>query len=111
MIYGPTELNADVKRYLELDEQRRKIEAEQAEIKHRLRDLGSGEHEAPCGVKVSVTPQRRFNAERARAVLPSDLFSMCQATVVDTKTAKSVLPPALYESCMIESGVARVVLT
>lgn len=108
--YPPEALDKDVRRYLELDELAKDIAIEQATIKTRLRGLGDGNWEAPCGVHVSVTPQRRFNAEHAVTVIPADLLPMVQSTVVDGKKVKALLPPALYEACQVESGDPRVVI-
>lgn len=108
--YPPEALDRDVKRYLELDELAKDIAVEQATIKTRLRALGDGSHQAPCGVSVSVTPQRRFNAEHAMDVIPADLLPMVQTTVVDGKKVKALLPPALYEACQVETGDPRVVI-
>jgi hypothetical protein len=61
------QLDADVKRYLELDAVRADIAIEMDAIKARLRDGGT--QLAPCGVKVTVTPNRRFSAEKAAEVI------------------------------------------
>jgi hypothetical protein len=103
-----TQLDADVKRYLELDAIKADMQIEQDAIKARLRDLGAGVHHAPCGVNVSVTPNRRFNADKATEVLPPALLEQIQTLSVDTKKAKAVLPPAAYETCMTEVGEPRV---
>lgn len=106
----PTQLDNDVKRYLELDALKADVEIEQATIKGRLRDLGSGVHHAPCGVNVSVTPNRRFNADRAAELVPGPLLEQIQSVVVDSKKAKAILPPAAYDACMAEVGDPRVVI-
>lgn len=109
--YTPEALDADVKRYLELDERRKDIEAEQAVIKARIRGLGVGHHDAPCGVGVNISPNRRFDPKQAEQVLPPELLALCRATVVDSRKAKSALPPALYDTCMREVGDPRVVIS
>lgn len=105
-----TQLDADVKRYLELDALKADIETEQGIIKERLRDLGNGAHVAPCGVSVSVSPNRRFNADKAADVVPPVLLEQIQSLSIDTKKAKALLPPAVYDLCMVEVGQARVSL-
>lgn len=103
-----TQLDQDVKRYLELDAIKADMQLEQDAIKARLRDLGAGVHHAPCGVNVSVTPNRRFNSDRALEVVPPALLEQIQSVVVDTKKAKAILPPAAYDACMTEVGDPRV---
>lgn len=106
----PTQLDTDVKRYLELDAIRADIEIEQNSIKERLRALGAGVHQAPCGVAVSVTPTRRFDAAKAEQIIPPNLLEQVQSLVIDSKKAKAVLPPAAYEACQSEVGSARVTI-
>lgn len=108
--YPPAALDRDVKRYLELDELAKDIASEQAGIKAQLRSLGEGNWEAPCGVQVLVTPQRRFNPEHAQTVIPADLLPLVQSTVIDSKKVRALLPPALYEACQVESGDLKVTI-
>lgn len=108
--YTTEALDADVKRFLELDERRKDIEAEQATIKARIRALGVGHYDAPCGVGVTVSPNRRFDPKVAEEVIPDQLLALCRVTVVDSKAAKRALPPAIYEQCMKPVGEPRVVL-
>lgn len=103
---NPEQLDADVKRYLELDAHRADITIEMDAIKARLRDGGT--QLAPCGVKVTVTPNRRFSAELAAEVIPEALLPLCQETVISSAKAKAALPPAIYEAAMIEVGDKRV---
>ena len=109
-VTDPTQLDNTVKRYLELDAMKADIEIEQASLKAWLRELGTGAYVAPCGVKVSVTPNRRFNADKALEVIPSALLPLCQKTVIDSARAKAALPPAIYETAMIEVGEPRVLV-
>lgn len=106
-----TQLDTDVQRFLELDARKHEIEAEQAEIKERIRALGIGSHSA-AGMTINVTPNRRFNADHAAKVLPESLAALCikTTTAIDAGLAKENLPPAVYESCMVEVGQPRVVV-
>lgn len=108
--YTTAALDGDVRRFLELDERRKDIEAEQAIIKARIRALGVGHYDAPCGVGVTVSPNRRFDPGLAEQVIPDELLTLCRVTVVDSKAAKRALPPAVYEQCMKPVGDPRVVL-
>lgn len=108
--YTAEALDADVKRYLELDERRKEIEMEQAAIKTRIRGLGLGHHDAPCGVGISISPNRRFDPKLAEQVLPPVMLELCRVEVVDAKKAKANLPPTAYEACMKTAGEPRVSL-
>ena len=95
--------------YLDLKERAAVIDDRIKQIVAELRDnLGAGRHTAGDHT-VTVTPQRRFNPDRAAEVLAgSPLLEACQETVVTSARAKQVLPPAVYETCMVEAGEARV---
>lgn len=102
------QLDNDVKRFLELDAIKADIDIEQTAIKDRLRQLGTGAHSAPCGVKVSVSENRRFNADKAAQIVPTELLAQIQSLVVDSKKAKAILPPAAYDACCAVVGEPRV---
>lgn len=104
----PDQLDHDVKRYLELDALRADLTIEMDAIKARLREGGT--QVAPCGVKVTVSENRRFNAERALIVIPEVLLPLCQDTVVSSAKAKAALPPTIYADCMVEVGDPRVTI-
>lgn len=100
----------DVKRYLELDDTVQQYIAEMNAIKTRLRGLGEGPHEAPCGVHVTVShPNRSFNLTRAVDMLNDEQRNLARADGYDAKKVKQFLPPALLEACMDPgSGELRV---
>lgn len=102
------DLDSTVKRFLELDAIKADIEIEQASLKAQLRDLGTGTHVAPCGVRVSVTENRRFNADKALQIVPEPLLAQIQTLVVDSKKAKAILPPTAYDACCAVVGEPRV---
>lgn len=105
----PDELDALTKRYLELDAKRSELAGECERIKLQLRaSLDLGTHTAPTGVKVIVSPNRRFDPKLAEQVIPLELLSLVQSTGVDSKKAKAELPPKLYEACMKEAGEPKV---
>jgi hypothetical protein len=105
-----TQLDPDVTRYVELDALKANIEIEQAAIKERLRELGTGAHVAPCGIAVSVAANRRFNPELAAQVVPPPLLEQIQSLVIDTKKARAILPPTAYDACMTEVGQPKVTI-
>lgn len=104
----PTQLDTDVKRYLELDALRADIQIELDTIKTRLREGGT--QMAPCGVKVTVTANRRFSPEQALKAVPDALLPLCQETIISSAKAKAALPPAIYSDCMVEVGEPRVIV-
>jgi hypothetical protein len=110
--YPPEALDRDVKRYLELDDTVQQYLSEMNAIKARLRDLGDGQHEAPCGVHVSVTlPNRSFNLARAVDMLNDEQRDLARADGYDAKKVKNFLPPTLLEACMdAGSGDLRVAI-
>ena len=73
--------------------------------KAQLRErIGAGAYTVGGQPALSITATRRFNADRAAEVLPPEWLTACSKTTVDGALAKSVLPPALYEACAVESG-------
>jgi hypothetical protein len=108
--YPPEALDRDVKRYLELDDIVQQYLSEMNAIKARLRELGDGQWEAPCGVHVSVTqPNRSFNLTRAVDMLNDEQRTLARADGYDAKKVKQFLPPTLLEACMDPgSGELRV---
>lgn len=100
------ELKQTVTRLLTLAQQRAEIEAEEAHLKKTLRaHLTIGTPATVNGQPVvTLTPNRRFNADLAKQTLPESLLALCTVTKVDSAAAKKTLPPALYEQCMAEVG-------
>jgi hypothetical protein len=110
--YPPEALDRDVKRYLELDELAKEIASEQAGIKARLRSLGEGDWEAPCGVQVVVSPPNRtFDLGTAVKLLSPEALDQCRAEGYDAAKVKRFLPPALLDVAMLPGkGEPRVVV-
>lgn len=100
------ELTALTRRYLDLAARRDDLDLELGAIKAKIRDnITPGDTLTTTdGIKVTVTANRRFNPAKAAEIIPADLLTLCQTTVVDAKKAKSVLPPALYEAAMVTVG-------
>lgn len=95
--------------YLDLKARAADIDERIKQIVAELRDLGPGRHAAGTH-SITVTTQRRFNADHAADVLAGnpELLAACQETVISSAKAKQVLAPAMYELCMLEAGDARV---
>lgn len=102
----PNHLDDLVKRYTDVAAHVATLNAELDDIKAELRAAGTTT--APCGIKVTVTPNRRFSADRAAEVLPPSLLAAVSRPSIDTSLAKEQLPPALYAQCMVEVGQPRV---
>lgn len=103
-----TELDATfhelVQRLAHIQARKAELEAEEAEIKAKLTgNLTVGSYSINGKPALSVTPGRRFDPLLAATVLPAELAALCQATVIDSKRAKLVLPPALYQQCQREN--------
>jgi len=93
-------------RLLHLSAVRAEVDAEINELKAKLRStLTVGQRGTIDGTPIlSVTANRRFDPDYAAKNLPAGLLAMCMVSVLDRTRAKSVLPPALFESCMREVG-------
>lgn len=86
-------------------EQIRQLEADAETYKAQLRDaLRSGAYTINGQPALSITPNRRFNAEHAEQVLPPQWLDAVRRSAVDSKLAKELLPPALFATCQVESG-------
>lgn len=103
-------LDDDVNAYLDLTERMEELESQRATIRARLAQRGTGTHTTTTGIKVTVTaPNRRFNLDRAWAMLTEDQKDVC--TSADPKKVKAQLPEVLLESCMDEgTGAPRVTI-
>lgn len=93
-------------RYLDLQEQINQMRDQQENIKRTMRDdLGTGGfYKSPSGVKVTVSPTRRFNEKHAREILTEEQIAACTAPAFSSALAREQLPPAVYRSCMTEVG-------
>lgn len=93
-------------RYLDLQEQINEMREQQESIKRSFRDdLGTGgEFKSKSGVKVSVSPTRRFNEKKAREILTPEQVEACTAPAFQSSLAREQLPPAVYKACMVEVG-------
>lgn len=104
------ELDADtagvVAQIHRLNAQAEEIDGEVRALKAVLRQrLAVGQAGVVNGQKVvTLSPNRRFDPELARQVVPSDLIPSISSTSIDSKLAKALLPPALYEAAMREVG-------
>lgn len=97
-----------VAQYHDLEAQREQIVERQDAIKATLRALlPIGSHEAGGGVVVITAPAKRFDAKRAESVLPPEALAQVTRPVVDRALAQTVLPPALYAWCQVESPGAQ----
>jgi hypothetical protein len=106
--YDSAALNADVKMYVELDERIKDLQAQQGDIKARLRaSLPVGKHETDVGLRVTISPNRRFNEALAADVLGSidpELLAACTVQKVDSATTKKLVGDDVYSACMKDVG-------
>ena len=86
----------------------------EAACKRLLRKaLAEGERgAAPDGTELVAVRRgsMRFSADRARETLPPDILGSIQVFTPDSRKAKDVLAPALYELCCESSTPSVVVL-
>lgn len=95
-----------VHRLVQLQEQIDTLTAEANAIKGFLRlNLGRVKDMDAGGVKLSITPMRRFQLELARK-LPDEWQEQITRRVIDPDTARRVLPPELYDACCAEGTLA-----
>ena len=99
-------LKAAVTRLLEIREQRTALDAEETHLKTLVRaHIPVGGAGTSNGEPiVTVSPNRRFNADLAKTTLAPELLDLITVAKIDPPTAKKTLPPALYEQCMAEVG-------
>lgn len=106
MTAQPNHLNAvptvtdDVHRLLTLKDARATIDAEIDTIRHRLAEqIGTGHSQEVGDVTVTVRPpNRRFNADRAVAMLDDATRDRCMA--LDARLLKKHLTPIQLDQCM-----------
>lgn len=83
----------------------RRLEARAAQYKEWLAEhLGDGQHNLPNGARLSVYKSRRFNAEKAREVLPDLLYTACCRAVIQRDLAERVLTPEQFDQCKTETS-------
>lgn len=100
--YDTTALERDVATYLDLDERIKDLQAQQGDIRARLRkNLPVGKHATGLGVVVTVSPpSRRFNLVKAVELLPEELREECRADGYEAGKVKRFLSPALLDIAM-----------
>ncbi len=99
-----------VRRYLDLSARIETQSEERDSIKVRLRLLGVGKHDTGAGV-VTVTPQRRFDADLAADVLRTinpDLVATCSISKVESGLVKKVVGDDVYDRCKKPVGDHKV---
>lgn len=94
-----------VSRLAAIAEAKGTLDAEEKTLKAELRSsLDLGQWTYAGTPVVTLSPNRRFSADKAATVLPPELLALCRIEKIDPATAKKVLPPALYESCQDIAG-------
>lgn len=77
-----------------------------AALKAELRDALGATTKDVGPYRISITPTRRFDPDRARTVLPPEWLSAVTREVIDASAAKAALPPTLYAACQSEGALA-----
>ena len=92
-------------RLTHIAEQRRPLDDEEAAIKERIKTIVPGPDRYAAGtLTITVSPNRRFDPVLAETTLPADVLAACQVTRIDPAKAKQILPPALYDQCLVDTG-------
>lgn len=80
--------------------------AEQEEqLKATLRDqLGAGEYTVAGRPAFTISPQRKFSPDAARAVLTAQEIAACTVTVLDREAVEKILSPSRYDACRVTHG-------
>lgn len=81
-------------------------------LKAQIADrVGVGGEHKYGDVTVTVRePNRRFNLDKAVAMLTPEQLTMASTTIPDAKKVRSFLPPVLLEQCM-DAGTGAPVVT
>lgn len=94
---------------LSLQELHDKVSGRIDELKDQLRALGPGTHGTTVPVMIKP-PARRFDPNRAVAILGDEVVQACMITKLDEKALKGCLTSDQLDLCMSDgTGQARVV--
>lgn len=75
------------------------------QLKAALREqLGAGEYTVAGRPAFSITAQRKFSPDAARAVLTAQEIAACTVTVLDRALVQRTVTPAAYSACQVETG-------
>ncbi len=103
--------------YLDLQakvfELQERMDAIRAEVRGLL---PRGSHEIGDGRRVTISPNHRFNEERAADIIPQQYLPLVIKRVpahdkIDKYACKRVLPGVVYDLCMVKQGEDRVTFT
>lgn len=88
------------------------IEAEEKELKRRLRAVATAGQRAVFHGQPLFTLQanRRFDINIALGLMTPSQITACQQITYDPKKVREQLPPVQAEKCMVEVGDPKVVL-
>lgn len=111
----PTRTPHDIARDIaRLDAEIKDLQDMQNTLKNELRaavDVGWKAYADDGTPFLTVQPNRRFNLERATALLDPQLLELCRPDGYDPKKVKQYLPPLLVDQCMEPVGAPKVVMS
>lgn len=100
-----------VARLAEINAQISELSAQAEEIKAELRALPVGDYADNSGrAFLRIAPTRKFDEMAGLNLIPNELRDACYSRVVDARKVKSLLAPALAETCMVEAGKPKVIV-
>lgn len=76
-------------------------------LKATLRELGPGRHDAGA-LTVSITPNRKVDEAKLTVNFPQDTWPHFYVVKPNLKIVKESIPPATYETFMIEYGEPKI---
>jgi len=89
-----------VTRLAHIQSRKAELEAQETELKAKLTEhLTYGSYTIGGKPALTISVGRRFDPTLAAQVLPAELIALCQVTIIDTKRAKEILPPAVFAQC------------
>jgi hypothetical protein len=89
-----------VARLAHIQARRDELAEEENQIKAKLREnLTEGIYMINGRAVLGISTGRRFDPDLAASILPPELISLCQVTVIDSRRAKEILPPLVYAKC------------
>ena len=104
----PIRLDDLIAEWLDIQDRITVLTERKETLAEQMRTLGEGRHATTTGAITVSSGTKRFSAEKAAEILTPELREACTETIITSKRAKVVLPPALYDLCSETNGRPRV---
>lgn len=100
-----TELTDCVVRLADIQARQAELQRQADSLKTILRALGETRQRRFGDLMLTVTPNRRFDANKARDVLSAPVLQQISVSRPDPATARKVLPPDVYAECCTDGDM------